>query len=72
MLSIKKKFHCKLIKYALEQGNNVTYVNDGGKEMSFPKKVPDLDMHAAQAWKMMGAKPFDDPEDVQKDKGLLV
>ena len=50
----------------------MTYVNDGGKEMSFPKKVPDLDMHAAQAWKMMGANPFDDPEDVQKDKGLLV
>jgi len=60
------------IELTLGLGNNVTYVNDGGKEMSFPKKVPDLDMHAAQAWKMMGAKPFDDPEDVQKDKGLLV
>jgi hypothetical protein len=40
--------------------------------MSFPKKMPDLDMHAAQAWAMMGAKPFDDPEDVRGDKGLLV
>ncbi|KIW59522.1 hypothetical protein PV05_03965 [Exophiala xenobiotica] len=60
------------IELTLGLGNNVTYVNDGGKEMSFPKKVPDLDMHAAQAWKMMGANPFDDPEDVQKDKGLVV
>ncbi|KAK5556514.1 hypothetical protein LTR46_005706 [Exophiala xenobiotica] len=60
------------IELTLGLGNNVTYINDGGKEMSFPKKMPDLDMHAAQAWAMMGAKPFDNPEDVRGDKGLLV
>lgn len=29
-----------------------------------PKKVPDVDMHAAQAWKHLGATPFRDPDEV--------
>jgi hypothetical protein len=31
----------------------------------FSKKVTDLDMHAAQTWKIMEQEPFHDPDDVE-------
>jgi topoisomerase IA-like protein len=38
----------------------VTYISDGTTDVSFSKKMTDQSMHAAQAWKMMDAKPFDE------------
>ncbi|KAI1625351.1 amid-like NADH oxidoreductase [Exophiala viscosa] len=58
------------IELTLGLGKNVTYLNDGSTGMCFPKKVTDLDMHAAQSWKMLDMKPFDDPGNVD-DKVLL-
>ncbi|KIW14872.1 hypothetical protein PV08_07657 [Exophiala spinifera] len=49
------------IDLTLGVGNNVTYINDAGDEMTFPTKMPDVNLHAAQAWKVMYAKPFEDP-----------
>ncbi|KAJ9633421.1 hypothetical protein H2204_006971 [Knufia peltigerae] len=49
------------IELTLGVGNNVMYINNAGDEMALPKKMPDVDMHAAQAWKLMYATPFEDP-----------
>jgi len=49
----------------LEQGKNATYLSDGRTGMCFSRKVMDLDMHAAQSWKMLDMKPFHDPDDME-------
>lgn len=51
-----------------EQGKNVMYINDGKNDISFGMKVPDEAMHAAQAWAIMDAQPFQDPTDVEANK----
>ncbi|KAK5034635.1 hypothetical protein LTS07_000539 [Exophiala sideris] len=53
------------IELTLGLGKNVMYLNDGSTGMGFSKKVTDLDMHAAQNWKMLDMKPFNDLSDVQ-------
>jgi hypothetical protein len=46
----------------------VTYISDGTTDVSFSKKMTDQSMHAAQAWKLMDAKPFDEPDHRAVDK----
>lgn len=44
-----------------KQEKSVTYIADGTADISFSKTMADEAMHAAQAWKLMGMKPFEDP-----------
>lgn len=53
------------------QGKNVMYINDAGDEMTSPRKMHDVDMHAAQAWQLMYAKPFEDPGYTSKETAVL-
>ncbi len=41
----------------------MSYISDGKDDISFAVKMPDEAMHAAQAWTLMDAKPFEDPDD---------
>ena len=45
------------------KGKSVTYINARGGEISFPRKMVDEAMHAAQVWKLLDATPFHDPND---------
>ncbi|OCT48274.1 Apoptosis-inducing factor 2 [Cladophialophora carrionii] len=49
------------IELTLGLTKNVTYISDGTTDVSFSKKMTDEAMHAAQAWRLMGAKPFEEP-----------
>ncbi len=53
------------------QRKNVTYISDGINEISFSKNMKNEDMHAAQAWKMMDARPFDDPGFIVEGKASI-
>ena len=43
----------------------MTYISDGIDEISFSKNMKNEDLHAAQAWKLMDAKRFHDPEYIE-------
>ena len=46
------------------------YVSDGVREASFARKTHGEDLFAAQVWKMMGQKPFEDPDYTAEVKGV--
>ncbi|KIX96526.1 uncharacterized protein Z520_07792 [Fonsecaea multimorphosa CBS 102226] len=45
------------------QGKSVMFISDGRQNMSFAKDMSDEALHAAQAWRMLDARPFVDPGD---------
>ncbi|KAJ5471087.1 FAD/NAD(P)-binding domain-containing protein [Penicillium desertorum] len=49
-----------VIKLTLGLTRSVSYISDGNAELLWPTKEKDLALMSAQAWKHMGATPFED------------
>ncbi|KAI2606322.1 FAD/NAD(P)-binding domain-containing protein [Hypoxylon fragiforme] len=51
-----------VIKLTLGLDKSVSNVGDGNTELLFPRKEKELALMSAQAWRKLGAKPFEDDE----------